>query len=142
MRHAIYDKVNLILASAEAEKSLDPSTQVGAVLLRGDRAVRLSAHNTFLTLADPASASREERYADVLHAEEAVMLKAGPDACAGGTLYCTHEPCQKCWGIAIWMGVGGVVFRRTDEERRVRWGCGPGRAAAIRAGLAIVEVTQ
>lgn len=134
------DHINLVLAHAEAEKSLDPSTQVGAVLVEAGQARRHLSHNTFLSLADPATATREERYADVLHAEEHLMLQVGPHLAAGATVYCSQEPCGRCWKLLTYMGVRRVVHSPTTPDRRERWNCDEGRALAVKAGLDIEEV--
>jgi len=139
MRLSALDRLHLMWAWAQSEKSRDPSTRVGAILREANQAVYHSNHNTFMTLRKPEEATREERYADVLHAEEACLLSAGP-AAMGATIYCTHEPCGRCWRKLLHMGVARVVFNRTTPDRRERWACQGGRDAAERAGVVIQEV--
>jgi len=119
-----------------AEQSQDPSTKVGCVLVtsRGP----YYGHNTFATLILPQDATREERYEDVVHAEEHVLLQAG-QAAQGSTLFSTHEPCNHCYRLLIHSGVRIVVHEPTSEDRRERWGCEKGRRAALWAGVEIVE---
>lgn len=126
---ALIDEFHMTLAREAAAKSADPSTKVGACLVTSEL-VQYPRHNFFPTLLRPEEASREERYADVVHAEEAALLAAGGAAARGSTVYCTHEPCRRCWGLLLNFGVARVVFQKTSEDRRERWGCDEGRRIA------------
>lgn len=146
IRSEAQDGDNLRLAFEVAKASLDPSTKVGGILLLVD-GKQVPTFNNFLTLGDEevATASREARYADVLHAEENALLELGMDRAAGAWYFGTHEPCGRCWKLLAHMGVDRVVYMQTDSERRARWGCDQSGAekakAAIRArGGEIKEV--
>lgn len=132
------DTLMLEFADREAQESRDPSTQVGAVLsVHGGP--RIFGHNTFIGLKDPAKATREERYEDVVHAEEVVLIRAGRRA-NGATVYCTHEPCGKCYRRMVLAGVRRIVHRTTSDDRRGRWGCEAGRSIARACGVEVVGV--
>lgn len=119
-----------------AAESPDPSTKVGCVLVTS--AGPFYGHNSFPTLEHPEDATREQRYDDVVHAEESVLMQAGGRA-AGSTLFSTHEPCNHCYRLLVHAGVSIIVHEPTSEDRRNRWGCEKGRAAAAHAGVEIVE---
>lgn len=131
-------------ADLEAKRSLDPSTQVGGVLLIGDGGLqdppRFYGHNQFPSLKEPGTATREERYADVVHAEEVALMYAGWKNAQGAAYVGTHEPCDRCYRRLIWAGVKTIAFRLTSPDRRERWGCVAGRQAALDAGIEIIEV--
>lgn len=126
------DQEHLRAAFEAAKCSLDPSTKVGGILLHPDG--RLTpCFNTFLTMEDEkvAWATREERYADVLHAEESGLMELGMDRAKDCWYFGTHEPCGRCWKLLAWMGISRVVYLKTDGERRARWSCdSPGAARA------------
>lgn len=132
--------MNHLLSRArdDAKHSLDPSTKVGAILAVHGGPV-IHGHNQFVGLDDPATATREERYADVVHAEEVVLMRAGRRAYQS-TVVTTHEPCARCWRRLIWAGVLTVAFPRSTDEQRERWGCEEGRQLALAHGLNVVEI--
>lgn len=119
------DVVYLKIAMKESLKSRDPSTKVGAVLLFESGNGFNTAHNNFLADIDPATATREERYNWVVHAELMVILGA-KDELVGCTLYSSEEPCLECTKAIITAGIERVVFYSTTSERRDRWGCAKG----------------
>jgi len=132
------EKSLLWRARMNAEQSLDPSTKVGGVIqVQGGPAV--FGHNTFVGLDDPATATREERYADVVHAEEVALMRAGRRA-EGATYVGTHEPCARCYRRLTLAGVVRILFPVTSPERRERWGCDDGRRVAEAQGVEVVEV--
>lgn len=130
------DADNLRLAQETARDSLDPSTKVGGVLLLRD-GTRIKRCNEFMTMTNPDAATREERMADVLHAEDGVLLEVGQARAQDAWYYGTHEPCGRCWRLLAWAGVSRVVYVKTDVERRQRWGCDD--RGAIEAKAAIRE---
>lgn len=134
------DRRYMGLARAQAEFSQDPSTKVCAIILTSGGAKGQSTQ-LFADLADPTTATRNERYASVIHAELAVLLEAGVQNAQGATLYVTHEPCNECWKAIAASRVARVVHGATDEERRDRWMCdGPGRRAFEGMGGVVVEL--
>ena len=132
----------LAVAQVAAENSEDPSTKVGFAVAHLDGTC-WTGHNQFIGLPDPESASREERYAAVVHAEVSALLVAG-DAAQGGLFVGTHEPCRECWKVLAYQGPGQVIFLQTDDERRSRWGCQEGREMFMRAlpNVSILEVVS
>lgn len=149
MRSAAQDVDNLRLAVVAGRESLDPSSQVGGLILTPE-GTRHTRCNEFLSLraADLAAgpdATREARYADVLHAEENLLLELGASRAFDGWYYGTHEPCGRCWKLLDRMGIERVVFIRTSAERRQRWCCDdPGAAQArrnieARGGVVVFE---
>lgn len=125
------------VARGTAKYSPDPSTKVGAVITQG--VFYWKAHNDFPPgIPDSWWRDRELKYRAVVHAEVAVLLKAGSKA-AGGTMYITHHPCRDCAKIIAAAGIQCVVCPsepwRDDPE--VRKSC---RDAAELLEYAGVEV--
>lgn len=114
----------LKLAREISTWSKDPSTRVGAVLVRGN--IRIAdGYNGFPT-AMPDSpelyADRTEKYSRIIHAEMNAILFAKGDT-QETTLY-TYPfcPCDRCTVIAIQAGVTRFVFPVPTREAEVRWG--------------------
>jgi deoxycytidylate deaminase len=113
--------------------SKDPSTKVGCIVEYPDDSapflgiVRMGFHNTFEAPAgfDPLTATREERYASVLHAEEDALMEVGGQNSRLATFYVSAEPCGSCWR-RLARYAARVVYLETDEVRRERWACQSG----------------
>ena len=108
--------------------SRDPSTQVGAIMVR-DRRVIATGYNGFPQgMADDDRLNgKEEKYARIIHAEmNALMnaLKFGVSS-EGATLYCYGLPvCSNCMKAIIQAGVRRVVIIDPDgaaERWRLSW---------------------
>lgn len=108
------------LARHIATWSRDPSTQVGAVIVRPDRTIASVGFNGFPRGVDdvPARyADRPTKYSMVVHAEANAILNAhGP--VAGCTLYSTLMTCNECAKLIIQSGIRNVVAPAPTHERR------------------------
>lgn len=136
---SLMDQHGLMLARVEAAQSKDPSTKVGAIVSNN---TVIKAHNGFLGAGfDPANASREERYARVVHAELRALMSAGALA-RGSTVYSSEEPCLECAKALITAGVKRLVHYKTSADRRERWNCDLGRQLLEEAGIEILEVDR
>lgn len=87
------------LAREVSTWSKDPSTKVGAVLVR-DRRIVATGYNGFPRgmVDDERLDSREAKYKRVIHAEQNCLLYAGIDRSRGGTIYIygMRGPCNHC----------------------------------------------
>lgn len=113
----------LEMARLVASWSKDPSTCVGAVLVRPDRTVASVGYNGFprgVSDSPELYENREEKYARVIHAEENAILNA-KEPTRGYTLYVSTEPCDGCTARTIQSGVGRVVAYAASEELKTRW---------------------
>ena len=92
--------------------SKDPSTKVGAMILRPDKSIASMGRNgfppgirdTFERLAD-----RELKYPLTIHAEDNAIGFAR-EPLIGYTLWCTHRPCIPCCMRIIRAGIISVQF--------------------------------
>lgn len=115
-----WDRRFLSLAEHVASWSKDPSTQVGAVIVRPDKTIASLGFNGLPrgvpdlpeTLAD-----RETKYAIVVHAEINAVLHAR-ESLAGYTLYVwPFHPCSNCASAIVQAGIGRVVTVPSDVGR-------------------------
>lgn len=109
------------LAQSIASWSKDPSTKVGAVIVRPDRTIASVGYNGFPRGVedDPETlANREAKYLRTVHAEVNAILTA-KEPLAGYTLYVSPlHPCAACAGIIIQSGIKRVVAFMKDSPDR------------------------
>ncbi len=102
-------------------RSKDPSTKVGAIIVRPDKTEASKGFNGFPRGVDDAPeryADRGFKYPAVVHAELNALLTAR-EPLKGYTLYCTLMPCSTCAGAIIQAGIKRVVV--PDESWPERW---------------------
>jgi dCMP deaminase len=115
-----WDDYLLDLAEAVRQKSKDPSSKIGAVLVK-DHAIISTGFNGFpigVDETDPSRWQRPQKYQYVCHAERnAIALAARQGiATAGATLYMVGMgpptmPCTECAKLIIQAGIKRVVGR-------------------------------
>jgi len=125
-----WDRRFLDLAKHVASWSKDPSTQVGAVLVRSeDKIVVGLGYNGFargVADTDERLNVRDLKYKYVVHAEVNAILMAGEKA-KGASLYVWPAfmipcICHDCCKTAIQAGVKEVVgYQPEDMSRAERW---------------------
>jgi dCMP deaminase len=108
------------LAHEAATMSKDPSTKIGAAVVKGRRVVATGFNGFPPGIADDERLhDRLSKYELIIHAEMNAILQAGRDA-AGATLYVSaFGICSNCMKHAIAAGVAEVVF--ADEPAPDRW---------------------
>ena len=107
-----WDQRFLDLAIQVSTWSKDPSTQVGAVIVRPDKTVASLGFNGFprgLSDAPELYADRETKLARTVHAEMNAILSAH-EPVRGHTLYCSHPVCVGCAPHIIQAGISRVVW--------------------------------
>lgn len=105
--------------------SKDPSTQVGAVIVRPDLTIVSQGFNGFprgVLDADYRLFDRDLKYKFMVHAEANAILSAH-----GSTDECTiytypFPPCNVCAGLIIQSGIKRVVAPEPTGEQWKRWG--------------------
>lgn len=133
-RQEKWDRFYLGMAHYMSRASKDPSTKVGAVIVRPDMTVASVGFNGFAkAMADTPElyANREEKYARIIHGEMNAILNAhGP--VAGCTLYTTpFAPCERCAVMVIQSGITRVVAPALPEHLKERWEASLLRAQAF-----------
>lgn len=112
------------IAQEVATWSKDPSTQVGAVIVDGNRVVSMG-FNGFPkgTLDHPELyTNRERKYRRVIHAEKNAVTFANRSV-EGCTIYVTHAPCSQCVAQIIQSGITCIVCPNpwADHDYMDRW---------------------
>lgn len=118
-----WDTVFQMMAIASSQRSKDPSTQCGAVLVGKDRVVLATGFNGPPSQLDDLQipwGQRPEKYAYILHAEENALWFAtssyGFDRIKGSVMYCTHAPCTECVLRMIRCGVSTCRYPATAPK--------------------------
>lgn len=119
-----WDRRFLRRAELAAECSKDPSTKVGAVIVRPNLTTAGDGYNGFPRgMVDNSElyADRETKLSRTLHAElNAVLNSYG--SVEGCTIYVTHPPCTTCALVIIQSGIERVVTKKPTEDFLSRWG--------------------
>ncbi len=108
-----WDVVFMKMAEAIAERSKDPSTQVGSVIVSPDRRRVAVGYNGMIAGIQETDEmwQRPQKYSRVLHAEINSILNARCDL-TGWTMYVTIPPCSDCAKYVAQAGVKKIVFKR------------------------------
>lgn len=113
-----WDRRFLDLADFIASWSKDPSTKVGAVIVRPDRTVASMGYNGFprgVLDHEDRYADRETKYAMVVHAENNALINSR-ESLEGCTLYVTPlPPCTQCAAAIIQRGITRVVVGQKKD---------------------------
>lgn len=118
-----WDRFYLGMADYIASASKDPSTKVGAVVVRPDKTVASLGFNGFPRgmRDDPdLYMDRETKYSRIIHAEINAILNA-KEPLTGYTLYVTHHPCDRCAVQIVQAGIRRVVTWLIDARFGERW---------------------
>lgn len=129
MNKVNWDDYFLTMCFLVSQRSVDPSTKCGAVLVSSDRRILSTGYNGPIKGADDSviPLTRPEKYPHFLHAEENCLLAyAGSNQdLNGATMYVTGVPCHKCLRMMLQKGIkkiittdGNVaVMHDSDEEK-------------------------
>lgn len=124
-RKTKWDKRFLALAEHISSWSKDPSTKVGAVIVRPDLTIASLGYNGFPRGCDDdihLYMNRTYKYSRIIHAELNAILSAS-ESLHGYTLYTwPFPPCDRCAGAIIQAGITRIVSCQPTEEQGERWG--------------------
>lgn len=112
-----WDEFFMFSAAVAAQRSKDPCTQVGAVIVNRKNRIVSSGYNGFCDgISDDngkwrkdAKKESDNKYMYVVHAEVNAIVSAKTD-CSGCTMYVTHHPCHDCAKIIVQSGITRVVY--------------------------------
>ena len=99
------------LAKVVASWSKDPSTKVGAVIVKNKRIISVGYNGFAQGVNDTMDryTDRPKKYPRVIHAEKNAILFADRLQMVGSTLYSTTEPCAQCAAYIIQAQIKKVV---------------------------------
>lgn len=114
-----WDKYFFDLCHRNAEMSKDPSTQVGAVIVRPDKTVVSMGWNGFPRGVEDQTERYEDKptkYKMIVHAECNAILSA-KEPLRGYSLYVSPlHPCADCAGMIIQSGIAQVFYQSQDRS--------------------------
>ena len=139
-----WDESFLALAHHIAQWSKDPSTKVGAVIVRPNRTIASVGYNGFprgVNDSDERYNDRPTKYAMTVHAEANAILSANGATLLGCTLYVTPlHPCSSCAALIIQSGITRVVAQRLHNPDHWKDSFAHARAMFDEAGVEVVIV--
>lgn len=116
-----WDKRFLSVADIVATWSKDPSTKVGAVIVKNRRIIATGYNGFPLGIADDDRLqNREEKYPLIIHAEMNALIQAGVGA-NGASLYLSGfngSPCRNCAKHLIAAGICRIVHWNGSVGRK------------------------
>lgn len=119
-----WDNFYLVLARQVAQKSKDPSTKTGAVIVRHDNTVASIGFNGFPQAMPDVTElynNREEKYSRIIHCEMNAVLFARQDL-SGSTLYTwPFASCDRCMVHMIQAGIRRFVAPKLSGDEATRW---------------------
>jgi dCMP deaminase len=111
-----WDECFMRMAHVISDRSKDPSTQAGSVIVDQSNVVYGVGYNGFPRGIDSDKFSWERdgafldtKYAYVCHAEENAIFNANKSV-KGCKLYCTLFPCNECAKAIIQNGISEVIY--------------------------------
>ena len=125
MQPTKWDDRFLSLAEHIAQWSKDPSTKVGAVIVRPDKTVASMGYNGFprRVVDDPAAlADRPTKYGMVVHAEMNAVVTAREPLHGFTCVVWPFPPCSSCAAVLVQAGIRAVVAPEPTPEQIERWG--------------------
>jgi len=112
----------LQMAELVATWSKDPSTQVGAVIAKGNRVISLGFNGYPSGVVDSVSDdNRDTKLLKTIHAEENAILHAKRDL-KNCEMFVTHFPCPNCAAKIIQTEIVAVYCPEQPDEFMERWG--------------------
>ena len=112
-----WDEYFMGVALLAAERSKDPSTQVGACIVDADKTILSTGYNGFPKGCqdDEYPWNRDEsagetKYPYVVHAELNAILNSQGKSLKGATIYVGLFPCNECTKAIIQSGIKEVIY--------------------------------
>lgn len=141
-----WDEYYLELARYVSKRSRDPSTQIGAVIVRPDKSVCSVGFNGFpQRMPDNPEfyANREEKYSRIVHGEVNALVFSRDQSHQGYTLYTWPMlSCDRCFVQMVQAGITRFVAPKPTPEKLTRWGAAFERVKqyAKECNVEIVEI--
>lgn len=133
----------LDLCGVSAEMSKDPSTQVGALVVRPDRTIAGMGWNGFPMGCNDDERlylNRDTKYSRTIHAEMNAILHLR-ERPRGYTLYCSCAVCDRCMAHIAQVGIIKVVTPPPTADYLSRWAKSYEMALEIADDAGITVVT-
>ena len=104
----------ITLAFVVSQRSFDPSTKHGAILVSADKRILSTGYNGPIrnSIDSQIPLERPQKYAHMIHAEENCILSYNGSAqdLVGSTMFITGEPCHRCLRMIIQKGIKNLIY--------------------------------
>lgn len=105
------------LAFMVANRSIDPNTKCGAVLVSRDKSILSTGYNGPIRNSYDAHIpkTRPAKYLYLIHSEENAILSyyGSKKDLIGSSIYVTTRPCHRCLRTIIQKGISRIVYAPT-----------------------------
>jgi len=109
-----WDNYYLTMAFVVAQRSIDPNTRCGCVIVSKDNRVLATGYNGPIKQSDDKKIpmTRPEKYAHFIHSEENALLaySGSTQDISGATAYVTGRPCHRCLRDLIQKGITHIIY--------------------------------
>ena len=107
------------IAKVISEKSKDPSTKVGCVIVSANNEPISFGYNGFIAKCNEKFMSLEKPQKDYLeiHAEMNALIFAKRDL-KGATVYVTHASCENCLKHLAQAGIKRIVYEKSNTNSK------------------------
>jgi len=117
-----FDELFMRMVYLTATKSKDPSSKIGAVIVKDNRVISTGYNGFPIGVSDSQEryTNRETKYKFVVHAEHNSILTAARFgiSTAGSTLYTNGLPCNNCMKSVIQSGIAEIVIHSFWPEMK------------------------
>lgn len=125
--HLSWDETFMEIAEVMAKRSKDPSTKVGACIVKDHKILStgyngmpkvyntLNNNDSLYSWEKSDSDPLKNKYNFVVHAELNSILNSGKNL-EGATLYTTSYPCNECAKAIVQCGISKVIYKNDRSE--------------------------
>jgi len=118
-----WDEYYLTLAYVVAQRSFDPSSKCGTVLVSKDNRILSTGYNGPIrgSIDSKIPLTRPEKYKHMLHGEENALLaySGSYQDIQGATAFVTGRPCHKCLRMLLNKGIARIVYSSANVTQVV-----------------------
>ena len=113
-----WKKMFVEIAKVVAQRSADPHTQVGAVLVKNNCVIGVGYNGEPKGFHFDFDWNSPEKYTYVIHAEMNAISNANRngDDCNGADIYLTLSPCHDCIKLLIQHGIKNVYYLKEYKD--------------------------
>jgi len=116
-----WDEYYLTIAYVVAQRSFDPSSKCGCVLVSKDNRVLSTGYNGPIagSIDSKIPLERPAKYKHMLHGEENALLaySGSQQDIIGGTAYVTGRPCHKCLRMLLQKKIARIVYSAANVTK-------------------------
>ena len=107
-----WDTLWMTMALTVAQRSIDPSTKHGCIIINKRNRLVSMGYNSFPRdcIDESLPLTRPEKYKVIIHSETNAIINAGDQELEGCTVYVTGYPCTNCFGNMLNAGISRIIY--------------------------------